>query len=142
MPVLIEALSIVVRKAAVKALPDCGEQLDGRLKGTPSQRNDDELYACTLVNPDDVKRFAESLEAEGLVFREGDNAKDFCVVDQREGPTLPCDWLELMHYPWEENPDQLIMIARETGSRGAQVFMPQGWKYDGSYSKTAQAREV
>ncbi|MFS2316347.1 hypothetical protein RMQ97_00290 [Maricaulis sp. D1M11] len=142
MPVLVEALTIIVRKAAVEALPDGGERLDGRLKGTPSQRNDGELYACTLVTPEDVQAFAKSLEDEGLVLVEDKKARDFCIVDQNDGPTLPCDWLELMHYPWQDKPDQLILIARQTGSRVARVSMPAEWDWDRSMSKNAQRTSV
>lgn len=142
MPVLVEALTIIVRKDAVESLPDGGERLDGRLKGTPSQRNDDDLYACTLTHPEDVQRFAKSLEEEGLTFSEDDKAKDFVVVDQREGPTMVCDWLEMMHYPWQENPDQLIALARKTGTRGDRVAMPAGWTYETSYSKNASVKEA
>ena len=109
MAVLCEAISVVVRR----------DSIDKHFKGgwVRFQQNipnstmctDGELVRIGFMSPNAVQEYVESLEAEGLQFKEekrflgvfgkGRSKKDIVVVDQHQGPTLLCNWIEFGKFP-------------------------------------------
>src|SRR6266404_6609987 len=92
--VLVEALSVVIRREAVEDRFPGGWQ--GFLRQIPNRTLccDRDLARVGFMNPADVGAYVSTLEAGGLVFQKDDQAVDFVVVDQFRGPTLPASWLK------------------------------------------------
>ena len=148
MAVLVEALSIVVRRAAISKHYSGGwhQFLDDVPNGTLCY--DDELARVGFMTPPDVGNFIAHLESEGLQFVSDGRFQDCAVVDQVNGPTMPVDWLEFAKLPIDESGTKVSACWLFEGPRvAAGVHMPSkelslatpiGWTYDGSLSAEFQ----
>ena len=73
---------------------------------------DGELVRVGFMSPDAVGIYIEKLEANGLQFQPKKEllgpsnssraANDVVVIDQRQGPTTPCEWVEFGKHPFSE----------------------------------------
>lgn len=122
MSVLIEALSLVVRRITLDVSYPGGA--DGFLEAMcaadcPARRlcSDDKLVSVSFFTPDDVTTVVDSLRKHGIVELEGNTFHELAIIDQREGPTLPCDWLE-----WRQHRDGFT-YAWLAGAAGALAMM-------------------
>ncbi len=99
MAVLVEAISVIVRRDAIdrKFASGWTEFLDM----VPNQTlcYDSELARVGFMSPADVQSFISRLELGGLIFARDGSALDMAVVDQLHGVTLAADWLELARLP-------------------------------------------
>jgi len=129
--VLVEALSVIVRRDAVAERFPGGWR--GFLRHVPNHTLciDNDLARVGFMNPADVEAYTSTLEAEGLVFQEVGQAVDFAVVDQLTGPTVPAPWLE---YGQIETGGMKISACWLAGQSPEEVAHPDGWKYEGSSS--------
>jgi tetratricopeptide (TPR) repeat protein len=95
MAVLIEALSVVVRRDAIVRSYTGG--WDQFVIDVPNMTlcADDYLARVGFMIPADAKAFMARLENLGLVYCQGGKAADFVCVDQKRGPTIEVDWLNL-----------------------------------------------
>ncbi len=93
MPVLIEAITVVIRRDAVDARFAGGWAALRELIPNQTFCTDGTLARVAFLDPSAVRQFVEQLEAGGLTFAPDGEAVDFAVVDQFHGPTLPCPWL-------------------------------------------------
>jgi len=93
--VLVEALSVIVRNATLAVLYPGG--VSGYAADCPNRTfcSDGILTRVGFMAPDDVAAFVERLEGCGLVFLRDGAATDLVVVDQHQGPTTRCGWLEV-----------------------------------------------
>jgi len=131
--VLVEALSVVIRREAVEDRFPGGWQ--GFLRQIPNRTLccDRDLARVGFMNPADVGAYVSTLEAGGLVFQKDDQAVDFVVVDQFRGPTLPASWLK---YGRIETGGMKINACWLAERVPAEIALPEGWKYEGSLSDT------
>jgi hypothetical protein len=84
------------------------------------------------MTPQDVQAFVTQLQQSGLVFLRDGNPMDLAVVDQRQGPMRPCNWLEFGHV--NIDPVNKVAACRLTGSQTMELATPNGWRYEGSLS--------
>ena len=95
MPVLIEAITVVIRRDAVDANLAGGWAALRELIPNKTFCTDGTLARVAFLDPDAVRQFVEQLEAGGLTFAPEGEAVDLAVVDQFHGFTRPCPWLHL-----------------------------------------------
>lgn len=136
MPILIEALSVVVRRETID------RRYEGGWSGFVADTMNDTLCADSniarigFMHPNDVSAFIRRLERHGFVFLDGaGSAMDVVVVDQREGPTTPCTWIEFFR---QTVPGGVVSAARLAGSREEGLFCPDGWDFEHSLSRSFQ----
>ena len=126
MSVLIEALSLVIQRitldlswpggadAFLEAMcaPDC-----------PARRlcSDDKLVSVSFFSPDDALAVVAGLRENGLIELDDQRFHDLALVDQREGPTMPCAWLE-----WKQHRDGFT-YAWLAGTEPGDMAAPADW---------------
>jgi hypothetical protein len=133
MAILIEATCVVVRADAI-----IGRYPGGWVAFRDSAPNrtlvcDNEIASVGFMASQDVDNFIRHLQSGGLRFLEGGQTQDMAIVDQWQGVTTPCDWLEFGHMGGEGT---RVSACRLTGSREERLFTPDGWVYEGSASQT------
>jgi hypothetical protein len=133
MPVLIEAISVVMRREAI------ARRYEGAWPGFVADAvnqtlcADSDIARLGFMHPDDVVAFIQRMEQQGLVFLDAaGNALDIVVLDQRQGATTPCAWIEFYR---QEVPGGVVSAARLAGSRETNFFCPAGWDFERSLSK-------
>jgi hypothetical protein len=93
MAVLIEAISLVIRREAIdRTYPGGLERFAGEVPNA-TLCADDALVRVGFLTASEAAEFAELIEARGLVHLRAGEAADFCRVDQVDGPTDPCRWV-------------------------------------------------
>lgn len=133
MPVLVEAISVITRIDAIHSKYVGGWETFLSDVRNQTLCHDDELVRVGFMTPVDVGQFVNHLEANGLTFIENGNAVDFVVVDQREGPTAPCSWIEF-YYLTIFSIDGTIAVCRLRGNATHRVALPGNWSYERSLS--------
>lgn len=131
MAVLVEAISIIVRRGAIEQRFPGGWH--GFLGSVPNETlcSDQDLARVGFMCPEDVGTYATSLEEAGLVFRRDGHAVDFAVVDQLRGPTVPAPWLEFGKI---EIRGVRISACWLAGQSPKEIALPEGWTYENSLS--------
>jgi len=104
MPVLCEAISVIVRCSSIEKYFKGGKENFIALIPNQTSCSDGELYRIGFMNPFDVKKYIDVLESNGLQFQKhtglslkrfkNRKTNDIVVVDQFQGPTTDCDWIE------------------------------------------------
>ena len=151
MAVLVEAISVVVRRDAINARYPGG--WDGFLGIVPNATLccDDHLAQVGFMAPADVEAFIHQLERGGLVFERDGRAVDLAVVDQLQGPMFSAEWLEFAHVPAPGPPGKRLAACwRFEGPRRGygihmpslqmEIALPAGWRYEGSLSDSPGVR--
>ena len=135
MAVLVEAISVIVRRPAID------ERFNGGwpafLQAIPNQTGclDKHIVRVGFMSPDGVHAFVTMLEHEGLIFIRNREAVDIAIVDQMCGPTVPAPWLTVGKI---ELSDSKIKVDAcwLTGQAIDGISLPPNWKFDGSMSFT------
>src|SRR5262245_13398295 len=132
MAVLIEAISVVVRRDAVEAR--FSGAMAGFLRTIPNRTfcNDQDLFRVGFMNFSDADAYVASLEAGGLTYRRNDATVDIAMVLQKKGPMTASPWLE---YRDIESDVMKLSICWLAGGEPKGLAVPQGWTYEGSLSK-------
>jgi len=128
MAVLLEALSVIVKKSAIAARYRGGWEAFVRDVPNPTLCADDDLARVVFMAPQDVATFVSRLENRGLVFRHNHEVEDLTVVDQRDGPTVPTQWLEFGDFKTTEGTVKACWVAGEKDSR---LAVPANWDFAG-----------
>lgn len=137
MAVLIEAVSVVVRRAAAEARYAGGMQAFARSIPNRATCADRHLLCVGFMATRDAEAYVESLEAGGLRCRRGvepaadDEAVDVAVVSQRRGPWIALSWLK---YATVENDGRKLDVCWLAGEAPGDVAVPNGWVYEKSLS--------
>jgi len=135
MAVLVEAISVIVRRSAIAERFKGGwSAFQGAIPNTTGC-DDEDLARVGFMTATDAGAFVSVLEAGGLVFRgENGQAVDIAVVDQLHGFTIPAPWLEVSKIVLFDPPIKVIacMLA---GHNLDKIAMPAGWEYAGSLSE-------
>ena len=134
MAVLVEAISVIVLREAIARRYDGGwpgfvaDAVNGTLCA------DSEIARLGFMHPQDVGSYVAHLERHGFAFLGPTGAAvDIVVVDQREGPTTPCPWIEFFH---QELPNGgKVAAARLLSSQENRLFCPEGWTFEHSLSR-------
>lgn len=131
MAVLVEAISVIVRRDAVEKRFPGGWR--GFLRQVPNRTlcSDRDFARVGFMSPADVAAYTSTLEVGGLVFRKDGQAVDFAVVDQLRGPAISAPWLEFGKL---ETGGMKISACWPAGQSPKEIALPDGWKYEGSLS--------
>lgn len=130
MGVLIEGISVVVRREAIeRTLPGGFEQFQ-RLIPNATACSDAHLTRVGFMTPPDVKAFVDSLVARNLTFHNGQQFVDVAVVDQHHGPKAPTPWLTIIQVP------DGFTFAYLTGHGPGDLMTPARWSPETSLART------
>lgn len=127
MAVLIEALSVVVRRDAIAQRYAGGWEVFVDEVPNRTLSADDTLARVGFMQPNDARAFVSKLEKHGLTFLRDGRAVDLAVVDQVHGPTTPVDWLNIGDVEIDEG---TTITIGWTGEPDGRVSLPDGWTPD------------
>src|ERR1700737_4359241 len=124
MSVLVEAFSIIVRRSTIADKYPGG--LAGYMHDCPNQTfcTDTDLTRVGFMVPSDVQTYVGRLQMQGLSFIRDGSCDEIVVVDQSEGPTVPCNWIEFARpgeafsYCWLKGTMPGALAAPNSWSRG------------------------
>jgi len=135
MAVLVEAISVVVKRASIEARYPGG--LDAFVKNAPNRTlcADTALVRLGFMTPADVEAFVKSLEARGLRYLVKGKARDLVVVDQQRGFLAYCDWTEFGHVKLDGDEKRSVAACRSKAAWEDPLVMPAGWVHEGSLSQ-------
>lgn len=133
MPVLLEAISVVVRRATLEERYPGG--LDGYVRDCPNGTYcvDDHLTRVGFMAPPDVQEWVRHLEHQGLRLLGPDGFDEVAIVDQNSGPTRPCPWIDWVE--WFDGPNYAYLAGTSTDSG---VAVPAGWTRETSLKQTGR----
>ena len=144
MAVLIEGISVVVRRTSIDRRFDGG--WDAFVARVPNATlcTDGLLARVGFMGPNAVGRFVKDLQTGGHEFVRSRNCADIVVIDQQEGPTVPCDWIEFARIPFGNAGGVVSAAWLFEGPRIAagihtpglkfDLATPAGWQFEGSLS--------
>ena len=134
MAVLAEAISVVIRAEPLSVAYQ--DNWDAFKLDVPNSTlcADGEIVRIGFMSPNDVEQFVKRLTELGLVHLDHDMAKDFVVVDQLQGPTSLCAWLDFGHVDLDADPSKRVAACWLKGSEGREVLMPDDWQFENSLS--------
>jgi hypothetical protein len=129
MPVLTEALNVVVKRSSIDRLYPGGFTAFETFApyigpGIDTFCADDQLARIGFTNSGDIRSFCEQLEQFG--FRPPTDTVDLVVVSALTGPTVQCDWLEFVRYQVDGG---VVWAARMKGSTSHVLVVPFGWSW-------------
>ena len=145
MAVLVEAISVIVRRDSINRSYIGGWA--GFLSHVPNSTlcADNELARVGFMDPKNVERFISDLQHHGLVFLSDGKSIDIAVIDQQQGPTELCDWLEFARLPFGDHGGYIAACWLFEGPRIAaglhvselkfNLATPAGWTFEGSLSE-------
>jgi hypothetical protein len=135
MAVLIEAISVVVKRASIEARYPGG--WEAFVKNAPNRTlcADTALVRLGFMTPADVEAFVKSLVAHGLRYLVSGKARDLVVVDQQRGFLANCDWTEFGHVKLDGNEKRSVAACRSKSAWEDPLVMPAGWTHEGSLSQ-------
>lgn len=136
MAVLIEAISVIIKRSAIEDKFPGG--WDGFLSDVPNQTlcADDELVRVGFMTPADVESYVKHLEEFGLRYLVNGLATDIVVADQQRGLAAPGNWAEFGHVSLDEESATRVAACRAKNSTLNTLASPPGWQYEGSFSQT------
>ncbi|MEW6077428.1 MAG: hypothetical protein AB1724_06440 [Thermodesulfobacteriota bacterium] len=144
MAVLVEAISVIVRRDAIDAKYPGGWK--AYVDAAPSETlcYDGKLARVGFMAPHAVEAFITRLTANGLTYLVGDEAQDIAVVDQQRGPMTKCEWLEFAKLPFGEAGGKVsacwffdspkVAAGVHLPGKSLDLSTPSGWKFEGSLS--------
>lgn len=149
MAVLVEGISVVVRRAAIELRYGGGVDAFVEAVAGPTFCADDELACIGFLATTDAETFCEALATAGLSFGDGGAAADVAIVDQFEGVATMTDWLEFARLDFDGAGHEIAVCwfyegqrfagALHTPSDELEVAIPDGWEYETSLSAKALA---
>lgn len=146
MAILIEGLSVVIRKTALDAIfPGGAVRFESGL-ADEIICSDHDLVCLHFRSPQEVHAFVTWCEQQEITFQLNSRCIDIVVLDQRHGPTAPCNWIEFCHTELDEVPGAKVALAwlfEDTRiakgvhmkSLKMSVATPAGWRFAGSLSE-------
>jgi len=144
MAVLVEGISVIVRRDAIDARFSGGSHQFLSIVTNNSQCSDEDLVRVGFMSPIDVEAFVRRLEKGGLTFVRDGQAVDIAIVDQTRGPTMPAEWLEFarLSFGGTENKvaacwlfdEPRITFEIHMSSKEMTLATPDGWTYEDSLS--------
>jgi len=144
MAVLVEAISVIVRREAIAERFSGGWQRFLAIVPNRTLCSDENLARVGFMSPPDVAAFISRLEQGGLTFVHDGRALDIAVVDQMRGPTIPAEWLEFGPLSFDETGYKVSACWLQEGPRIATgihvpakpmtLATPHDWSYANSLS--------
>lgn len=136
MPVLIEAISVVIRGDRLCDVYPGGWNAFKNDVPNATMCSDTELVRVGFMVPQDVGDFIEHLNDFGLIYLENGMARDMVVIDQIRGLMAPCEWAEFAFGGYDDDPNKQVGGCSLKGGKEIDLFTPEGWVYEGSLSQS------
>lgn len=136
MAVLIEAISVVIRRAAIDDRYPGGWPAFCESVPNNSLCADDDLLRVGFMTPPDVRAFIEHLIDRGLRYLEEGTAIDLVLVDQLHGFAAPCEWAHLCRLRSGIEREFAVSACQAAGRDFDSLATPGGWQYEGSISQS------
>jgi hypothetical protein len=146
MAVLVEAISVVIRRASISRSYAGG--WDAFVAAVPNATlcKDDDIARVGFMSPSEVERYVKDLEQRGLELLEHGKYVDVAIVDQRQGLLSKCDWLEFGRFPMEAGQMSAcwffdgprICAGVHMKGTSMDISTPSGWQFEGSLSQSFQ----
>ncbi|MEZ5126808.1 MAG: hypothetical protein R2826_11310 [Thermoleophilia bacterium] len=151
MAVLVEGISVVVRRDAIDERHDGG--LPAFTEAVPSVlfAADDYIAVVGFQAPEEAEAYCVTLAEAGINFGDEDDddvPTDVAVVDQFEGILTDTDWLECARFDFDEQGHEITVCWFITGEHlhgeidlpgeELDVAVPAGWEYEHSLSAAAR----
>ena len=133
MPVLIEAISVVVRRDAIESKFLGGWEAFMGWVANRTLCADADIARVGFMAPADVKHFVDELQTVGLTYLANGRAVDIVVADQQRGLAAPCDWAEVGRVE-SDSLGGTVMACRFVGSTDSTLVTPDGWTFERSLS--------
>jgi tetratricopeptide (TPR) repeat protein len=138
MSVLIEGVSVVVKKATIDQKYYGG--LNHYRRDCPNQTfcADEHLTRVGFQSPDDALRFAKQLEIRGFVFVKKGRLVEIALVDALQGFIKKCEWLNFSRmraHVFNSDVNAEISVCWLKGTGFGDLALPPGWNLKGSLSK-------
>ena len=145
MPVLCEALSVVVRRDSIDKHLQGGWQNFIRKIPNSTFCTDGELARVGFMAPDPMIDFIKLLQRNGLQIDQKSDSQsevreidDIIVVDQIRGPTVECSWIEFGQLPLGENKVSACWLfegerkgyGMHFSSKESKFAVPKNWTPD------------
>jgi hypothetical protein len=134
MPVLIEAINVIVRNETVVEKFPGGMRAYWMESPNNSMCSDEYLTRIGFVDADIFRAFIDRLMELGFRFVEGGECIDIAVVDQIDGLLRPCRWLKTGDHP------DGFQYAALRDDLGDVIEKPIGWRFEGSIAERGRAR--
>lgn len=135
MPVIVEAITVLIRRKAIDEKYPGGylafDQEAPTMGPVDTLVADDDIAAVAFMAPVDVKQYCEYLGKFGIGSPE--NPVDLAVIDQFTGAVTPCDWIETAGQVVEGGGP--VLTARLVGSSDETLVVPGGWSWEHSITK-------
>ena len=135
MAVLLEAISVIVKRSSINLLFPGGWELFKEIVPNNTLCFDNEIARVGFMHTDDVESFVKKLETMGLRYFADGETHDLTVIDQRQVVMMNTPWIETATLHLEEfgGPVSACQLADSTDPR---LITPERWKYSGSMSQT------
>jgi hypothetical protein len=126
MSVLVEALSLIVPRKVLDVSYPGGTEAFLKQMNTPPLRcrhacSDDALVSVSFYGAEDATVVGNELLALGVVAVDDDRFYELAFIDQAEGPTMPCDWVE-----WKKH-EEGYTSCWLAGTDAEPLHTPAGW---------------
>jgi len=131
MAVLIEAISVVVRRIAIETNYRGG--WDQFVNNCPNRTLCADQYIARIgfMTPSDAELFVQHLLDHGLMFMEHGAAVDIATIGQLTGPLVRVDWLETGRVSVTGGE---VTACRLHGDATTTLVTPDDWRFDESLS--------
>ncbi len=144
MAVLVEAISVIVRRDAINARFSGGWHQFLSIVPNSTLCFDEDLARVGFMSPPDIEAFVRHLEKGGLTFVRDGQAVDIAVVDQMRGPTMPAEWLEFARLSFGVTENKVaacwlfegprLAVGIHMSAKEMTLATPDGWTYEDSLS--------
>lgn len=132
MSVLVEAISVIVRKDAITAKYPGGVAAFRADVPNDTFCDDGQIIRVGFMSPEDVQGYIEGLGLAGLTYLSGGMSIDLTVADQQRGLMARCDWAECFRVPIFSDDGPRVTICAFEGKLDGSVELPDGWAYEDS----------
>jgi hypothetical protein len=135
MSVLVEAITLIVKKPAVHEKYQGGWEAFVTDVPNGSLCADDALASISFMALEDVESYIKLLEKKGLTHLIQDEPADMVIADQVQGLKHDCHWCYITDVDLHFDPNKRVTGCRSIYSQVDQIFVPEGWEFEGSISQ-------
>jgi len=136
MPVLVEAINVIVRNEMIEEKYPGG--LGSYWVDSPNRSmcSDDYVTRVGFLALDTFRQFIDRLMELGFRFVAEDELIDIAVFDQEEGMLRPCRWLHVSDHP------DGFQYAALRGDLSDVIEKPVGWRFEGSIAERGRSENL
>lgn len=148
MAILIEGITVIVRRPAVEERYAGGLEAFAAAAPTPLVCLDDDLIAVAFMDPGEAEEYCTGLAEAGIRFGDEERPPEVAIADQFHGLLTETDWIELARVDFDEEGHEITVAWFHEGEEHTgdlpgpgeelEVAVPEGWSYETSMSALAR----